>query len=104
MRQLRKAELKDTCLELKVHVLAFIVTHLSISVREVKQQRRRRRGQGERHKTVGLMGESNASARAFYILVQLFAVPYKTTTSNDQFIGFVENVNTITTVNFLFSI
>ena len=33
-------------------------------------------------------------ARAFYILVHFFAVRCKTTTSNDQIIGFVENMNT----------
>ena len=33
-------------------------------------------------------------ARAVYILVHCFAVLCKTTTSNDQIIGFVEKVNT----------
>ena len=60
--------------------------------RELKRPRRRR--QRERHKTKGLMSENNASARAFYILVHFFAVPCKTTTSNDQIKGSVENVNT----------
>ena len=40
------------------------------------------------------MSENNASARVFYILVHFFAVYCKTATSNDQIIGFVENVNT----------
>ena len=40
------------------------------------------------------MSENNAYVRAFYVLVHFFAVPCKTITSNDQIIGFVENVNT----------
>ena len=54
----------------------------------------RRQRQRERHKTTGLMSENNASAHAFYILVHFFAVPCKTTTSNDQILGFVANMNT----------
>ena len=39
------------------------------------------------------MGNNNASAHVFYILVHSFTIPVKTTTSNDQIRGFVENAN-----------
>ena len=57
----------------------------------LKQRGRQR--QRERHKTMGLMSKNNRSARAFYILVHFFAVLCKTTTSNDQILGFLENVS-----------
>ena len=57
---------------------------------KVKQPRRQR--QRELLKTIGLMSENNASAHAFYTLVHFFAVPCKTTTLNEQIIGFVENM------------
>ena len=53
-----------------------------------------RRWQRIRHKTVGSMTENNASAGAFYISVHFFAVPCKTTTSNNKIINFVEKTNT----------
>ena len=40
------------------------------------------------------MSKSNASERAFYILVHFFAIPYKTTMSSEQILGFVGNANT----------
>ena len=40
------------------------------------------------------MGANNSPECAFYILVHFFAVPCKTTTLNDQIIGFVEKMNT----------
>ena len=49
--------------------------------------------QRERHKTMALMSKNNRSARAFYILVHFFAVLYKTTTWNNQILGFLENVS-----------
>ena len=48
----------------------------------------------QNNKALIFMSENNASAGVFYILVRFFAVSYKTATSNDQIIGFVENVNT----------
>ena len=60
--------------------------------RELRQRRRRR--QRRRHKIIGLMSKNNRSACAFYILVHLFAVLCKTTTSNDKILGFLENVST----------
>ena len=41
-------------------------------------------------KKISSISESNAFARALYILVHLFAAPCKTTTSNDKIIGFVD--------------
>ena len=40
------------------------------------------------------MSENNASARAFYILIHFFSRSLQARTSNDQIVGFVENVNT----------
>ena len=76
-------------------------TYAMLDTRELKQWRWRR--QRKRHKTIGLMSKNNRSARAFYILVHFFAVLCKTTTWNDQILGFLENVVEHTTVNFSFS-
>ena len=57
----------------------------------------------ERHKAMGFMSKNNASTCAFYILEHFFAVPCKTTTSNDQIIGFCGE-HEHGTVNFSFSI
>ena len=59
-------------------------------IREFNKRGRRR--QRERHKTMGLISKNNRSARAVYILVHFFAVLCKTTTWNDQILGFLENV------------
>ena len=73
---------------------AYAYVLVKTSPKKPQRQQPRRRRQRERHKTKGLMNKYNALARAFYILIQFFTVLRKTTTSNDQIIGFVENKNT----------
>ena len=62
------------------------------SIRDLKQRRWRR--QRQRRETIDLMSKNNRSARAFYILVHFFAVLCKTTTWNNQILGFLENMST----------
>ena len=51
---------------------------------------------------MGLMSKNNRFARAFYILVHFFTVLCKTTTWNDQILGFLENGSVWRKIFFIF--
>ena len=51
---------------------------------------------------MSLMSKNNRFTRAFYILVHFFTVLYKTTTWNDQILGFLENGSVWRKIFFIF--